>query len=52
MIAPDEEQKEEFVPIHEGTPLEKEAGVVGMGAPDRREAWYKYKGWIHSGECS
>lgn len=33
VIAPDEEQKEEFVPIHEGTPLEmvKEAGVVGMG---------------------
>lgn len=33
VICPDEEQKEEFVPIHEGSHLEmvKEAGVVGMG---------------------
>lgn len=33
VIVPDEEQKEEFVPIQEGSPLEmvKEAGVVGMG---------------------
>lgn len=33
IIAPDEEQKEAFVPIHEGSWLEmvKEAGVVGMG---------------------
>jgi len=33
IIKPDEEQKEEFVPIQEGSPLDmiKEAGVVGMG---------------------
>ena len=33
IIKPDEEQKEEFVPIKEGTKLEmvKEAGIVGMG---------------------
>lgn len=33
IIKPDEEQKEEFVPIKEGSKLEmvKEAGVVGMG---------------------
>lgn len=33
VIKPDEEQKDEFVPIPEGTPLEmiKAAGVVGMG---------------------
>lgn len=33
VISPDEEQREEFVPIHEGIPLDmvKEAGVVGMG---------------------
>lgn len=33
VIQPDEEQREEFVPIDEGKPLDmvKEAGVVGMG---------------------
>ena len=33
VIKPDEEQKDEFVPIEEGTPLEmvRAAGVVGMG---------------------
>lgn len=33
IIKPDEEQKDEFVPIKEGTKLEmvKEAGIVGMG---------------------
>lgn len=33
IVCPDEEQREAFVPIPEGTPLEmvKEAGVVGMG---------------------
>lgn len=33
VIVPDEEQKDAFVQIHEGSPLEmvKEAGVVGMG---------------------
>lgn len=33
IVEPDEVQKEEFVPIHEGSHLEmvKEAGIVGMG---------------------
>ena len=33
VIKPDEEQKDEFVPIKEGSKLEmvKEAGIVGMG---------------------
>ena len=33
IIKPDEEQKDEFVPIKEGSKLEmvKEAGIVGMG---------------------
>ena len=33
IIKPDEEQKDEFVPIKEGSKLEmvKEAGIIGMG---------------------